>query len=713
VRLAAIIALLAAFSAASTPALRAGQSPAPQAPTFKAQVEFVEVDALVTDAKGQFIRDLTKDDFEVLEDGKRQAIDTFSIVDIPIERAERPLFASTPIEPDIQTNEKAFDGRVYVLILDDLHVDALRSQRVREAARRFIERNLGANDLMAVVHTGGRSGAAQEFTNNKRLLAAAVDKFMGRKLLSATVARNEEYFRQLGRPIVDSRIPDPDEAERAYNAQSTMRSLKSIAEWLSGLHGRRKTIIFMSEGIDYDITDVIRQADAPGNAASAIMDDIRQTITAAARSNVSIYAIDPRGLTDLGDLSIGVASWADSQGTTSSNDPDNPGQTPNSAGIGMRGLRNELQLSQDSLRALAEETNGYAAVNSNDISGAFDRIVRDNSSYYLLAYYPASPKRDGKFHRIQVRVNRPGLTVRARRGYVSPKGNAPPPKPANEFGASPVVLEALNSPLQVSGLTMRVFAAPFKGPLPNASVLLGVDLAGRDLSLASGGKVELSYYAVDAAGKTRGGSTDRITLNLRPETRDRVAQTGLRMLTRLELAPGRYTLRVAAHDTSGGAIGAVSYQLEVPDFSKLPLSMSGLALTSMSGSALITARPDEQMRAVLPAMPIAQRTFPQNDELALFAEIYDRSGTLPHTVDIATIVRSDEGTVVFKHEEERRSSELEGLDGKSGGYGYQARIPLSDLAPGLYVLSVEARSRVGENPSASRQVQFTVTPPVR
>ncbi len=138
--------------------------------------------------------------------------------------------------------------------------------------------------------------------------------------------------------------------------------------------------------------------------------------------------------------------------------------------------------------------------------------------------------------------------------------------------------------------------------------------------------------------------------------------------------------------------------------------MSGVALTSMSGSAVMTARTDEQLRTVLPASPVASRNFPQNDEIALFAEVYDRSAATPHAVDITTIVRSDEGTVVFKHEEERRSSELQGA---SGGYGYQARVPLTDLTPGLYVLTVEARSRLGDHPAAVRQVPFRVIPGVQ
>jgi len=356
---------------------------------------------------------------------------------------------------------------------------------------------------------------------------------------------------------------------------------------------------------------------------------------------------------------------------------------------------------------LAEETGGYAAVNRNDFSGAFDRIVKDNSSYYVMAYYPAAAdKRPGRFHRIEVRVNRPGVTVRARRGYATPKPQKPAASLASASKTSPEIREAIDSPLPVSGLTMHVFAAPFKGTVPNASVLLGVELRGRDLKLDPNNKVELSFLAVDTQGKIRGGNTDSVTCNvLRPETRTRVEQTGFRLLNRLELPPGRYQLKFAAHDAGGGALGSVIYELDVPDFVKSPLTMSGLAITSMSGAALPTTRPDEQLKTVMPGPPVALRTFPQNDEIAVFAEVYDNEASKPHKVDIATTVTSDDAKVVFKNDEERSSTDIQG---KRGGYGYVGRIPMKDLAPGTYVLKVEARSRLGSGTTVSREVQFTV-----
>ena len=230
-------------------------------------------------------------------------------------------------------------------------------------------------------------------------------------------------------------------------------------------------------------------------------------------------------------------------------------------------------------------------------------------------------------------------------------------------------------------------------------------MSGHDLSLDTGAKVEIAYFAVDATGKTKAGKTETVTLNLRPENKARVAENGLRFMGRLDLPPGRYTLRVATRDVTGGKVGSISYDLEVPDFAKSPFSMSGVALASMSGSALMTARPDEQIKNVLPAFPTALRTFPQNDEIALFAEIYDRPAQ-PHSVDITAIVRSDEGTVVFKNEDERQSTELQGV---SGGYIYQARVPLTALKPGLYVLTLEARSRLGDHQAITRQIPFRIT----
>jgi len=268
----------------------------------------------------------------------------------------------------------------------------------------------------------------------------------------------------------------------------------------------------------------------------------------------------------------------------------------------------------------------------------------------------------------------------------------------------------MNSPLQLSGLAMRIFAAPFKGPQPNASVVVGIEMSGRDLSLGPNSKVDISFLAVDNKSKTFGARNDSLTLNLRPESKARVEQSGVRVLNRIELPVGRYQLRAAARDGEKNVIGSVIYDLEVPDFYKSQFSLSGVVLTSLAGATMMTAKPDDQLKTVLPAPPVGLRTFPQNDEIALFAEIYDNSGKTAHKVDIVTSVLTDEGKVVYKTEDQRDSSELSGA---KGGYGYTTRVPLSEIPPGLYVLNLEARSRLGKDIASTRQVQFRVVSPVR
>ena len=529
------ITLGAVFIALAGSGLLAGQapqSPSPDTapgPTFRTQIEYVEVDALVADQQGNFVANLQKEDFQVLEDGKPQTISAFSLIDIPVVPAPSTAFA-VRVEPDVQSNLRPFDGRVYVVVLDDLHVDASRSPQVKQAARQFIERNLGANDLMAVTFTG-RTSASQEFTSNKGLLLNAVDAFVGSQLPGSTLSKNDQYHQRIDLPV-DGRswfLDDLNDVERGNNAQSMLGTLRQVAAWLGGIHGRRKTLLLFSEGIPYDLSDLIRGPLERPSPAGSIASDLRNTLAMTARSNVSVYGIDPRGLATTGDATVG--SFA--------------GQTDPSSGIGLVSLGRELSVSQDSLRQLSEESGGFAVVNRNDLTGVFDRIVRDNSSYYLLAYYPPSTSPDGKFHRIELTVNRPGLTVRARRGYAAPRAaptattnttsNTAPntatktATTARDGGMPEELSAAMNSLLPVSGLTMRVFAAPFKGSKRNASVMIGIEVSGDSLGLGSDGTLDLSFVALDRNAKMFGARHDSLPLAARANDRAPVTQSGIRV----------------------------------------------------------------------------------------------------------------------------------------------------------------------------------------
>ena len=689
--------LTAALMVAATLAPRAQQPPAqPPSPpsgrsdqqppiTFKVEINYVEIDAIVTDAQGNFVRNLTKDDFQVFEQGKPQTVSVFSLVDIPLERPDAPLFAASPIEPDVRSNRKEFDGRVFVLVLDDLNTSFSRTERVRTAAKQFIERHFGANDLAAIVQTGGSKGGAQEFTGSRQRLMRAIDTFSGQKLRSATLEKIDDYYRQ--RDLGSGDAPtDSLESERAFKARNTYATLKAVADYMAGVRGRRKAVIFFSEGVDYDITNPIQN-----RYATDILDESREAIAAASRANVSFYSVDPRGLGGLGDEMMQIQS------------------IPQDNTLGVTTLHDELRNAQDSLRIIADETGGFATVNQNDFQDAFRRIVQDNSSYYVLGYYSSDTRRDGRFRPIQVRVTRPGLEVRARKGYVAPKG-----RPANAASTnsttSTELRDALNSPVPVSGLGLTVFAAPLKGAAPNASVSVSLEIDGRALRFTEKDgifhdDVEISAVAIDGSGKMRDGGRDLINLRLRPQTHAVVSTNGVRVMRRFELPPGRYHLRVGARDVGSGAVGSVMYDLDVPDFSKGALSMSGLLLTSMAGSRMPTANPDPEFKNVLPAAPIALREFQREDTLSVFTEVYDNNVRTPHRVSIRTTVLADDGRAVFTSEDERRTEELQGA---RGGFGYTGTIPLKDLAPGRYVLRVEARQLLSNGETATRDVEFRV-----
>lgn len=708
------ILALASLVVLSALTLTAQQAPSPSPtdtppPTFRVEVNYVEVDAVVTDSQGNAVTDLTLDDFEVREDGRPQKVSAFAVVNLPVERPPQPIFASAPIEPDVQANTQS-EGRIYMIVLDDLHTTFTNTVRVKRALRTFIETNFGSNDLAAVVYTSGRTTAGQEFTNNTRLLLAAIDRFSGRNLRSEALEINDalnnrppgEFATRPGgsgsrNPSDLSGLPtDPLEFERAQRARTTLTAVRQLAEFMSGIRGRRKSLLLVSEGISYDVLDVFANT-----SAGIVEQQARDAVAAATRGNVAIYAIDPRGLTAFEETIEVSGTPADI--------------TPSQFSV-VGSLQNSLRISQQSLQVLADETGGFAAVNRNDLSEAFTRIVRENSAYYVLGYYPANERRDGRFRRLEVRVTRPGLQVRARRGYVAPRGRAPEAKPAVTAAdggtMSPAATSALNSPIPTAGIPLSLFAAAYKGMAPNASVALALEIRAGQLSFTErngtfNNRLEVVFSSVDEGGTIRGGSRHVLTLELKPETYAVARQRGLRVVSEMMLPPGRYQLRAAAAEEGGARAGNVFYDLEVPDFQKAALSMSGVALMSAASNATPTVRPRDPLKDVLPGPPSTMREFDRGDLLALFAEFYENAPGAPtHVVELSTTVRADDGRVLFEAREERTSADLQG---GAGGYGYRPQVPLSEIPEGTYVLRVAGRSRAeGAGPGVSRDILIRV-----
>ena len=743
-----LIALTLGAAVAQSPSIKAQDPQGAPSVTFQVDVNYVDVDVVVTDEQGNFVTGLTREDFEVLEDGKPQKVEMFSLVEIPLDQEDRFRFGDRPVPVDVRSNRQPFAGRLYVIILDDMDVSSMRSAHVKKSAREFVERFVGANDIAAVIHTSGRTDAAQEFTNNKELLYAAIDKFIGRRMRSLTVERLDAYYQRLSMTTNDynnnpgeqpastdvgahSRM-EPTDMERGFRAVGVLDTLKNTAEFLAGVRGRRKAVIFFSEGIDYPVLDAFG-----GHSANDVIRATQDAITMAARANVNYYTIDPRGLVGMTSEFIELAGGGS---------PELAGGPPNlqpGTGAAITGVTGavgpliaqnefmwELQTSQNSLRELAEQTGGIASVNTNALTDTFERIVEANSRYYVLGYYPPNHPRDGRFHKIQVRVKRPGVRVEARRGYASPRGRTAEERKRDEETrrqrearrpdadkTSEALRSVLTNPLQMSGLNFTVHAAPFRNTQKEASVALAIEIDGDKLQYANqngafSNRIELSFYGIGTLAKAMGGTRSQLDLTLKPETRDRVAKYGVRVNPRVNLPPGRYQLRIGAREEVAGLTGSVFYDLDVPDFRKEKLMMGGLLVTAASSLQTPSIQPDPLVAKLLPASATSRREFPRDDTLAVYTELYDNiSAREARRIDIAVRLVSESGTDVFVSRDEIANAATPSQKPWEV-YGYPKQIPLKGIQPGRYLLRVEAqvRGNVGDAKPVARETLITITP---
>jgi VWFA-related protein len=371
VRIAALLSvLLVAAGAATRGPAAAVQATQPPAPRFRSGIDVVEVAVLVKDRAGKPVTDLTRNEITVLENGTPQTLVAFERVSIPARAASPP--ASVPQAPkDVASNEGPPPARVFVLVLDSHHVAATRVRAVPALARQFIERYIGPGDYAAVFSPGALAAATQDFTTDKARLIAAVDQFTGMKMGSAVVEVERERAAAAG---VRGAIPmhaghDPSDSERTDRAVALASTLEALANHLERISGRRKTLLLFSEGIDYDQADVLGKVQ---RSANDVMHGMGRAIGALMRTNVALYAVDPRALN---------SADADLLETPIYNPTAAPTRT----------VADEQTDSIRTLHSLSESTGGFAAVNRNDFTGAFERIDLESSSYYVIGYAPERP----------------------------------------------------------------------------------------------------------------------------------------------------------------------------------------------------------------------------------------------------------------------------------------------------------------------------------
>jgi VWFA-related protein len=612
------------------------------APTFRSDINYVQIPVRVLDARGEFVRGLTQSDFHILEDGHAQTISAFSAIEIPSIETDAAAVPDAPLAVGdvVASNESIdVDGRVYVFLFDNQAMSADVALRTRHVVRGFIRDHLKANDIAAVTFTG--IGRGQHFTRNRRLLDDAVNRLLG----------------------------DPDPTDDA--ARRSMAAIADTARALGTIKGRRKALVLLSTS---GICSLIET-----DATSSCGEDARYALRMAMQSDVSIYTIDPAGLNTSRRSQAEHANGGDGAYHDAANRA--------AARVAFGAARSEFRGPDSAARFLAEESGGFAVVNTNSLSAGFARVARENSSYYLLGYYSTNVRADGKRRRNEIRVTRDGVRAVYRESYlastadlkVSTTKAAGATNPGSRTDISSVddqLQELANNPLPVSAMSLKVAAAPFALGDRKSSVVVTVEIPAEALKregAATGqrARVRLSIGFYDRNGLSVGGEDPTIDISSAPTD-------ALRFVSRVVVPPGSYRLWVGAVQTPSGVRGSVMTDIEVPDFSRPRLALSGIAVSTE-------------------VSPIATREFSADSEITFSGEIYDRRKARG-PVSATVTVRSHDGSVV--HETPFAPT--------TTPFGHSARIPLKGLGAGTYLATIEAVSAVPKRVSAIRTIGFKV-----
>jgi VWFA-related protein len=652
------------------------QAPADQQPTFRAGINYVAVDVIVTDKKDAPVVDLKREDFEVFEDGKPQPIEQFRMVRIS---AAAAVGDSPP--PRVRSRDEELmeagreNVRIFAILLDDYHTRKITAMSVKIPLTTFVETQLAPTDLVAVFSPLTPVSEIL-FTNDHASIISAVQRFEGRKFDYTPRNRFEEEY---------SRYP-ASEVERIRN-QVVMDALSSVAVRMGSMRQGRKSIIFVSEGLTVMLPPQMQRQNAQNPidplqaiAGAAVQDSpqqqtneffnqavldgrLREVFRDANRNNASIYSLDPRGLA--------VFEY----------DID---AVPGGASISFQNDRRALQMSQDTLRALSEETDGRAIVNRNSLDKGLAQIVRDSSSYYLLGYNSTQAQSDGKFHEIKVRVKRSGVDVRARKGYWALTADDVKRVTTKTPDAVKPVLAALATiaPSVQTGKFVRTWIGTERGTDGKTRVTLTWEPLA---PLPGSGRREqagrVSLLAANASGQLvfRGATPDQGA----PPATGSAAQR----LT-FDVAPGRLELRLTVQDASGG--GTLDQEiktLDVPD-----LTAPQAAITTPRVFRARTVREFQTLAADAAAAPIASREFSRTERLLIRFDAY------------AAGAEQVQPTAVLLNRDGNKMSDVPIAAAEAGGT-HQINLSLAAIPAGDYLVEISVKSASG---AATELVPFRV-----
>jgi VWFA-related protein len=651
---AAVLLGLGVFASAQGAPPQPTPSPAPQGPAiqFPSAVELVTVDAVVTDKKNNPIDNLTKDAFQVFEDGKLQTITSFEAVVLP------PSPPATPPRPrSISTNQGAEvrTGRTFIIVFDDVHLQPFQANRAKAAIDQFLKTGTRDGDRVTLLASGGGAWWSTRMPEGYKELTTLLKRLDGREIpdtgqdrvteweaLRIHIYRDKEVEQRVSRrfetygvnsaggrsqndsgsgqnldgdPLVQGRASEVYYQATAKN-KITLNAVERALNSLAGAKGR-KSLILVGQGFIYDPN----------------LDEFKNVVQASRRGNCAIYFVDTMGL---GGMPVQM---------TAEFGPAMPSQDIGAA------FAENLERSEGA-ESISADSGGFSVKNSNDLTKGLQRIADETRVYYLIGYNPTNTARDGKFRKIELKVAAKDVKVRARKGYYAAlDGDNKDAKRVAEGGPDRQFQEALDSPFEMPEVPIRLTAYVFDETLlGKASAILHADV---DLSTFSfiekdGRFADTLEFLLVVAHRETGEFNrydQKIDMNLRPETKAKYAKTWFPIQRDFELLPGAYQAKIVIRDKNSSKMGTVTHDFEVPDLASWRIS------TPVLTDSVQPQQPG-QTNGVPKLIMLARREFETGARLFLQFDVYnptkDKATGMPKVTAGYTIRRKSDGQVFLK-----------------------------------------------------------------
>jgi VWFA-related protein len=641
--------------------------------TFRVQSDLVLVNVTVKDKSGSFVRGLKPEDFTILEDNKPQKVVSFDVENIdavatqdvaqakPLPGQSAPATPTAGAAPPNSDVDRFKDRRLIVLFFDLSAMEPDEIDRAITSAEHYVDTQMAPADMVSIVSLGSSLLVNQDFTADHDLLKKQLQAFgegSGQGFEEGTTGSTE------GTPDTGQPFTADDTEYNIFNTDRRLEALRSVAEKLSHMQ-QKKSLIYFSSGMDR--TGIENQS------------ELRAATNAAVRANMAIYTMDLRGLQAL--VAGGEAQNASLRGTSAYS-----GQSSINA-------LNSNFTTQETLVTLASDTGGRAFLDSNDFSQVFKGVQQDTSAYYLLGFHSTNPAKDGRYRRISVKVNTPGVKVEYRRGYYAPADYRHSTKEDKELQLEQELASELPTtdlPLYLGDAYFRLEANKFY--IPISLVVPGLEIPFTRSSDRD--KATLDVIGVVLDSEHHPVNRIRDTVKLAVDSSSDVRKKNVQYDTGISLPPGKFHLKFVVRENETGRMGSFETDLEIPDLKAPVLKMSSIVLASQLQPAKKGGTSSPLIHDGSEIIPNVTHVFSATQHLRLYYEVYD-PGRVAATADapqgkpgirLLTNVAFFRGKAKIFESSTVELTELNARDRKAGVF--QLDLPLSPLKPGFYTCQV-------------------------